>query len=77
MKARNAAVLGIPNEAAFVTNDSFLRLAEVLTVIRISKSSWYLGIQQGLYPPPLRLGKRTSVWRRSQIEQLIAQVGQS
>ena len=40
-----------------------LRLKDVLQIIPISKSSFYQGIKTGKYPPPVKLGERTSAWR--------------
>ncbi|MGD9667833.1 MAG: helix-turn-helix transcriptional regulator [Hyphomicrobiaceae bacterium] len=40
-----------------------VRLTQVLKLLGISKSSWYAGIKSGKYPPPIKLGPRTSRWR--------------
>lgn len=40
-------------------------------LIPLSRSSWYLGIQKGIYPPPIRLGGGASFWRLRDIEDLI------
>jgi len=40
-------------------------------VIPISYAAWWDGIKTGKYPPAVKLGKRTSVWRVSDIRQLI------
>jgi prophage regulatory protein len=40
-----------------------LRLKEVLQVIPISRSAFYAGIKAGRFPPPVKLGERTSAWR--------------
>ena len=58
----------------YSTNSSggqLLRLREVLKRYPISRTSWYAGVRLGLYPAPLRLGKRTVAWRESEIEQMI------
>ena len=39
-----------------------LRLPEVLTVCGLSRSSVYLKIQQGAFPPPIKLGARSVGW---------------
>lgn len=44
-----------------------LRLPEVLKRLSISRTNWYDGIKLGLYPEPVRLGKRTVTWRESDI----------
>ncbi len=52
------------------------RLPDVLARIPVSKSSWFAGIQKGLYPRGHNLGPRTTVWRSDDIDQLIATVTQ-
>jgi len=47
-----------------------LRLPEVLGRIPVSRSSWYEGVRLGLYPQPVRIGKRTVAWRDQDIEKL-------
>ena len=50
----------------------FLRLPQVLTLIPISRSSWWDGIKKGKYPQGIKLGARTTVWRAEDIRTLIA-----
>jgi prophage regulatory protein len=52
----------------------FLRLPEVLRIIPVSKSSWWLGVRSGRFPKPVKLTERTSAWRRSDIEALCNQL---
>ena len=49
----------------------FLRLNDVLKFIPIGKSSWWEGIKQGMYPKPVKIGKRVSAWRVEDIRELI------
>ena len=49
---------------------AFLRLPHVLTIIPVSKSTWWAGIKAGKFPKPVKLTERTSAWRRSDIEAL-------
>lgn len=53
------------------SSTQLLRLPEVLKRFPVSRTSWYDGIELGLYPAPLRLGKRTVAWRASDIESVI------
>lgn len=39
-----------------------LRLPEVLSLLRISRSTFYEGIKLGIYPKGVRLGKRSVAW---------------
>lgn len=52
----------------------FLRLPQVLEIFPISKSSWWQGCKEGRFPKPLKLGPRTTVWRKSDIERLAEEV---
>ena len=49
----------------------FVRLPVVLSLIPISKSSFYDGIKKGIYPRPVKLSARTSAWRVEDILSLI------
>ena len=55
----------------------FLRLPEVLEIIPIGKSSWWSGVKTGRYPKPVKLGPRTTAWRASDIEALVADLSGS
>jgi prophage regulatory protein len=62
------------------TNDSvhghhpnrLLRLPEVLRRFPISKSGWWLGIKQGRFPRPVKLGSRSVAWSEKEVDALIA-----
>ena len=63
------------------TPDRFLRLFQILgskskaiePIIPIRSPAWYEGINEGIYPPPIKLsGGRTSVWRESDIQSVVA-----
>ena len=56
---------------------AYLRLAQVLTIIPVSKAAWYLGVQSGKYPAPAKLGERTAVYKLSDIKKLLADIGES
>jgi prophage regulatory protein len=65
-----------------MTQDSFVRLTQIIgnlsanppiqPLIPISRSGWWAGVRAGHYPQPIKLGRRTTVWRRSDIDALIA-----
>ena len=59
------------------SSNQLLRLPEVLKRFPVSRTSWYDGIDLGLYPAPLRLGKRTVAWRASDIERVIRNLNPS
>ena len=49
----------------------FVRLAQILSVIPIGKSTWWLGVRTGRFPAPIKLGPKTTVWRVEDIRRLI------
>ena len=51
--------------------DGYLRLEDVLTVYPVSRSAWYEGIKQGIYPAPVPLGRRSVGWSRAAIRTLV------
>lgn len=60
----------------------FLRLKQILgsqnstpslpPIIPVSKSTWWLGVQSGRYPRPIKLSPRVTVWKVEDIRALIA-----
>ncbi len=40
-------------------------------MIPISRSQWWLGVKQGIYPQPVKLGQRMTAWRLSDIEEFL------
>lgn len=53
----------------------FLRLPQVLALIPVGKSSWWRGVQSGIYPQPVKIGPRTTAWRAEDIAELIVRLG--
>lgn len=54
--------------------DALVRIGKIVGqdgLIPISRSAFYQGIKDGIYPKPVRLGKRTSVWRMSELMRVI------
>jgi predicted DNA-binding transcriptional regulator AlpA len=52
----------------------FLRLSQVLELIPVSKSTWWLGVKNGHYPKPIKLSEKTTAWRVEDIQELIAKL---
>ncbi|WP_326999413.1 helix-turn-helix transcriptional regulator [Comamonas testosteroni] len=52
--------------------DGYLRLNDVLTVYPVSRAAWYEGVQEGIYPAAVKLGRRSVGWSRAAIRELIA-----
>jgi prophage regulatory protein len=58
-------------------NKQLLRLHEVLERLPCGKTTFYKGIDLGLFPAPVRLGKRTVAWRESEVEAAILNLPRS
>jgi predicted DNA-binding transcriptional regulator AlpA len=53
---------------------SLLRLPQVLSVIPVSRSTWWNRLRSGDFPQPVKLGPRTTAWRASDIADLLARL---
>jgi len=51
--------------------NALLRLMQVLELVPVAPSTWWSGVKSGLFPRPLKLGRRTSCWRARDILALI------
>jgi len=61
--------------AEIIKYTALIKLPDVLLLYPVSRSSWYQGIKAGKYPPPVKIGPRSSAWRLSDINKLIEDVG--
>lgn len=54
-------------------DDAVLRLEEVLAVVGVSRSTWYLGVKAGRFPQPAAqpARQRPVVWRVRDIRALL------
>ena len=53
----------------------FVRLPQILAILPIGKSTWWLGVSTGRYPKPVKLGRRITAWRVEDIRALIGKFG--
>ena len=61
----------------------FLRLKQIIGdrangvpgIIPVSRGTWLMGVKLGLYPKPVRVGKRAVAWRVEDIRDLIRSLG--
>ena len=51
--------------------ERLLRLNQVLARVPISRATWYAGIRDGRFPPPVKLGARISAWRERDVLALL------
>lgn len=52
----------------------FVRLPKVLELIPVSETTWWDGVREGRYPPPVKLSARCSAWPVASIRRLIEQL---
>lgn len=62
-------------------SEGFLRLNQIIggkgraPIIPVSRSTWWSGVREGRFPKPIKLGKRITAWRVSDIRALIEKNG--
>jgi prophage regulatory protein len=65
-----------------MSHDKFLRLNRIINgdpnaeppidpIVPVCRATFYAGIEKGIYPPPIKLSPRVSVWRASEIYALV------
>jgi prophage regulatory protein len=67
---------------AQLPDTGFLRLKQIIgdkktntpALIPVSRSAWWSGIRNGIYPSGVKLGVRTTAWRVESIRALMATI---
>ena len=54
----------------------FVGIKPILTVIPVSRSTWWAGCKSGRFPAPIKLGANTTVWKVEDIHALIKQIAE-
>lgn len=54
------------------TEERLMRLSAVLERVPVGRATWWKGVKDGRYPASIKLGPRTTCWRASDINALIA-----
>lgn len=54
-----------------LSQSSYLRLPEVLRLIPIGRSTWWLWVATGKAPKGIKLGAKTTAWKLSDIQKLL------
>ena len=57
-----------------LSDSALVRLPTVLSVLGVSRTSFYEGLRAGEFPKPVKVGKRSVAWRKSDIVQFIAEL---
>lgn len=54
--------------------ETYLRLKMVLDIIPVSRSTWYRGIKNGVYPKQVKLSHKVAAWKLSEIRQCLNRI---
>ena len=57
-----------------IPETGFVRLPQVLSVIPVSKSTWWAGCKAGKFPSPVKLNANCTAWRAEDVHKLIEQI---
>lgn len=52
-------------------DDILIRLPSVLAIVPVGRSTWWQGVREGRFPQPIKLGPKTTCWRKSEVMALI------
>ncbi len=56
-------------------NDTLMRVPDITERLGVSRSYFWAGVKSGKFPPGIKLSSRVTVWKRSDIDGLIAKLG--
>ena len=59
--------------AVMLPETGFVRLATILQVFPVGRSTWWRGVKEHRYPQPVKLGANTTAWKVEDIRALLAQ----
>lgn len=67
------------NDTNTIPETGFLRVSQIIgnskrgipAIIPISRTTWWNGVKSGRFPPPIKFGPKTVVWRVEDIRKLI------
>ena len=55
-----------------MTQETFIRLEQLLKIVPVSKSWIFNGMKAGTFPQNFKIGARASVWTKSSIDKWMA-----
>lgn len=67
----------VQNVAPHLPEVGFVRLAEVLRLVPVSKTAWFKGVSEGRFPRPVKLTRRASGYRVQDVRDLIERLSNS
>jgi len=54
--------------------DPFMKVSEILKIFKISRTAWYVWIREGFAPRGIRVTHRNTIWRESDVQELVQRV---
>lgn len=54
-----------------IEDKALLRLPRVLSLVGVSRSSWWAGVKTGRFPAAVKVSPRVTAWRASDISDLL------
>lgn len=58
-----------------MTNNTFLRITDVMERTKLARSTIWLWVKQGKLPAPIKLSERVTVWRESDLNDWMNEQG--
>jgi len=50
-----------------IPKTGLLRLPQVLAIIPVAASTWWLGVREGRFPKPIKLSERVTCWQAEKV----------
>lgn len=50
-----------------IPKTGLLRLPQVLAIIPVAASTWWLGVREGRFPKPIKLSQRVTCWQAEKV----------
>jgi predicted DNA-binding transcriptional regulator AlpA len=60
-----------------ILGKGYLRLPQVLTLIPVSKATWWAGVRSGRYPKSVKLSPNCTAWKVEDINDLKKRIDES
>lgn len=54
--------------------NGYCRIDDILKLIPIGRSTWWLGVKEGRFPKPVKIGPKITAWRVNDINALIERI---
>lgn len=70
-KIKNNDLVKLSPLQEFINENKLLSEREILEIIPIGRKGWLTGVKDGIYPQPIKWGKKLKFWREKDILQLM------